>query len=73
MKAELLSKQAQVKRAKADGFNTIHSRPAKVKNLVKKNSGVEARAKRDEEQKKVDDPSLDKVSLSSNVQIHEDY
>lgn len=61
LKAELLSKQYQVQKTKAEGFNTVKSRPIKKKVAVKQNSGVELRAKRDEEQKIEEEPSLHKV------------
>lgn len=62
LKAELFSKHSQVQKAKTDGFKTIRNRPTK-KVILKQNSGVEQRAKRDEEQKDEDQPSLEKVAL----------
>ncbi|KAI9556970.1 hypothetical protein GHT06_016764 [Daphnia sinensis] len=63
LKAELLSKQSQVQKVKQDGFQTIRNRSTKKTAAVKQNSGVEARAKRDEEQKEEDQPTLDKSRL----------
>lgn len=62
LKAELLNKKSQVQKVKTDGFRTIRNRPTK-KVVLKQNSGVEQRAKRDEEQKDKDQPSLEKVIL----------
>ena len=62
LKAELFSKHSQVQKAKTDGFKTIRNRPTK-KVILKQNIGVELRAKRDEEQKDEDQPSLEKVAL----------
>jgi hypothetical protein len=64
LKAELLNKQSQVQKVKTNGFKTIRNRPAK-KVVLKQNSGVELRAKRDEEQIAEDQPTLDKVNLTS--------
>lgn len=63
LKAELLAKQAQIERAKAAGIKVFHQggETKKVKETEKKNAGVELRAKRDEEQKREDEPSLEKV------------
>lgn len=61
LKAELLNKQSQVQKVKQDGFQTIRNRSTRKPVAVKQNSGVEARAKRDEEQKDEDQPTLDKV------------
>ncbi|XP_046654324.1 coiled-coil domain-containing protein 174-like isoform X1 [Daphnia pulicaria] len=62
LKAELLNKQSQVQKVKTDGFKTIRNRPTK-KVVLKQNSGVELRAKRDEEQIAEDQPTLDKSRL----------
>jgi hypothetical protein len=64
LKAELLNKQSQVQKVKTDGFKTIRNHPTK-KVVLKQNSGVELRAKRDEEQIAEDQPTLDKVNLTS--------
>jgi hypothetical protein len=64
LKAELLNKQSQVQKVKTDGFKTIRNRPTK-KVVLKQNSGVELRAKRDEEQIAEDQPTLDKVNFIS--------
>ncbi|KAK4016075.1 coiled-coil domain-containing protein 174 [Daphnia magna] len=63
LKAELLNKQSQVQKVKQDGFQTIRNRSTRKPVAVKQNSGVEARAKRDEEQKDEDQPTLDKSRL----------
>ena len=54
-----------MQRAKTDGVKTIRNRPAKKGILAKQNTGVEIRAKRDEEQKKEDEPNLDKVKFTN--------
>ena len=54
-----------MQRAKTDGVKTIRNRPAKKGILAKQNTGVEIRAKRDEEQKKEEEPSLDKVKFTN--------
>lgn len=62
MKAELQSKKAQVQSVRYDGTTTIRRQPTKKKAVIK-NVGVEARAKLDEEQRKEDEPSLEKVTV----------
>jgi hypothetical protein len=64
LKAELLNKQSQVLKVKTDGFKTIRNRPTK-KVVLKQNSGVDLRAKRDEEQKDEDQPNLEKVTITT--------
>lgn len=70
MKAELLNKQSQVRKVKQDGFHTVRNRSTKKKPIEKQNSGVEARAKRDEEQKEEDQPTLDKVKFVCDVALN---
>ncbi len=70
LKAELLHKQSLVQRVKTDGIKTIRNRPKNKKTAEKQNSGVESRAKRDEEQEKEDQPSLDKVKFINNARIY---
>ncbi|XP_057374445.2 LOW QUALITY PROTEIN: coiled-coil domain-containing protein 174-like [Daphnia carinata] len=73
LKAELLNKQSQIQKVKQDGFQTIRNRSTKKTAVVKQNSGVEARAKRDEEQKDEDQPTLDKsrVILEEKAKLYE--
>ena len=63
LKAELLNKQAQVQRSRiAAGSDKIRIRPTKKAVAEpKRNAGVEKRAKLDEDQKKEDEPTLEKV------------
>lgn len=62
MKAELLNKQSQVQRVRTEGNTIVRKQPSKKK-TVPSNAGVEARAKRDEDQKKDEEPSLERVRL----------
>ena len=62
LKAELLNKQAQIQRSKLAGTEKVRIRPTKkAPSEAKRNTGVEKRAKRDEEQIEEDRPSLEKV------------
>ena len=63
LKAELLNKQAQVQRNRiAAGSDKARIRPTKKPAAEpKRNTGVEKRAKHDEEQKKEEEPTLEKV------------
>lgn len=61
LKAELLNKQSQVQRVRTEGTTVIRKHPSKKK-TVPSNAGVEERAKRDEEQKKEEEPTLERVS-----------
>lgn len=72
LKAELLTKQAQVERARAAGINIIHHRgdAKKVKEPEKKNAGVDLRSKKDEEEKEEEEPSLEKVLHVTPLEKH---
>ena len=62
LKAELLNKQAQIQRSKLNGTETVRIRPTKkTAPEPKRNTGVDKRAKQDEEQIEEDRPSLEKV------------
>jgi len=62
LKAELLNKQAQIQRSKLTGTETVRIRPTKkAAPEPKRNTGVEKRAKQDEEQIEEDRPSVEKV------------
>ena len=60
LKAELLTKQAQIEKARAAGIKVIHRgrENKKIKEPEQKNSGVELRAKKDEEEKREEERSL---------------
>ena len=72
LKAELLSKQTEVQRAKSTtGLKSIKRGPLTKRDepTVKKNKGVDSRAKLDEEEKEDERPSLDRVKTASEFII----